>query len=58
MVVWGFTAGLLDALLTLGAWAPPWAEDAPVDEELLASLVSGALAPTATGDVAAEEIDG
>ncbi|MFE9743967.1 NUDIX hydrolase [Saccharothrix saharensis] len=24
MLVWGFTAGLLDGLLTLGGWARPW----------------------------------
>jgi 8-oxo-dGTP pyrophosphatase MutT (NUDIX family) len=41
MLVWGFTAALLDALLTLGAWERPWIEDAPVDDELLASLVPG-----------------
>jgi 8-oxo-dGTP pyrophosphatase MutT (NUDIX family) len=27
MVVWGFTAGLLDRLLTLGGWAVPWDVD-------------------------------
>lgn len=32
MFVWGFTAGLLDRLLTLGGWAQPW------DDSLLRPL--------------------
>ncbi len=32
MLVWGFTAGVLDALLEMGGWARPWAADAaPLD---------------------------
>lgn len=27
MLVWGFTAGLLDKVLTLGGWAVPWNRD-------------------------------
>lgn len=27
MLVWGFTAGVLDALLTMGGWARPWPTD-------------------------------
>jgi 8-oxo-dGTP pyrophosphatase MutT (NUDIX family) len=27
MLVWGFTAGVLDILLDLGGWAVPWDED-------------------------------
>ena len=27
LLVWGFTAGLVDVLLELGGWAVPWDED-------------------------------
>lgn len=38
MLVWGFTAGLLDKVLTLGGWARPWnAEDV---RELPADVVA------------------
>jgi 8-oxo-dGTP pyrophosphatase MutT (NUDIX family) len=43
MIVWGFTAGMLDVLLTLGAWERPWIEHAHVDDELLASLLPATL---------------
>jgi 8-oxo-dGTP pyrophosphatase MutT (NUDIX family) len=42
LFVWGFTAGLLDAVLTLGGWARPW------DTQRLRDLpprVSGRVAP-------------
>jgi 8-oxo-dGTP pyrophosphatase MutT (NUDIX family) len=29
MLVWGFTAGVLDAMLRLGGWHRPWDEQAP-----------------------------
>lgn len=28
MLIWGFTAGVLDALLTMGGWARPWTHQA------------------------------
>jgi 8-oxo-dGTP pyrophosphatase MutT (NUDIX family) len=28
MLIWGFTAGVLDALLTMGGWARPWSRAA------------------------------
>jgi 8-oxo-dGTP pyrophosphatase MutT (NUDIX family) len=31
MLVWGFTAGLLDKLLELSGWAQPWSRDNVVD---------------------------
>jgi 8-oxo-dGTP pyrophosphatase MutT (NUDIX family) len=31
MLVWGFTAGVLDALLGLGGWAVPWDENRVAD---------------------------
>jgi hypothetical protein len=35
MLVWGFTAGLLDQFLEIGGWARPWdrdrIEDLPAD---------------------------
>jgi hypothetical protein len=27
MLVWGFTAGVLDTLLDLGGWSQPWDHD-------------------------------
>ena len=27
MLVWGFTAGILSALLDMGGWARPWSRD-------------------------------
>ncbi|CAN5363596.1 CoA pyrophosphatase [soil metagenome] len=42
MVVWGFTAGLLDKVLTLGGWALPW------DVDDVRELPPGAVA-SATG---------
>jgi hypothetical protein len=33
MLVWGFTGGLLAALLTLGGWARPWEPAAEYDLE-------------------------
>jgi 8-oxo-dGTP pyrophosphatase MutT (NUDIX family) len=29
MLIWGFTAGILDALLTMAGWARPWSGAAP-----------------------------
>jgi hypothetical protein len=40
MLVWGFTAGLLDAVLRLGGWERPWdhnrLEDLPEEVNALA----------------------
>jgi 8-oxo-dGTP pyrophosphatase MutT (NUDIX family) len=38
LFIWGFTAGLLDQLLTLGGWAQPWDE---AQRRPLPSAVSG-----------------
>ncbi|MFC4104351.1 NUDIX hydrolase [Micromonospora zhanjiangensis] len=46
MLVWGFTAGVLDALLTMGGWARPWHADRVAD-------LPAAPAPAA----AADEVD-
>nr|WP_245930151.1 CoA pyrophosphatase [Allonocardiopsis opalescens] len=32
MLIWGFTAGVLDRLLALGGWERPWLADAPVED--------------------------
>jgi hypothetical protein len=34
MLVWGFTAGLLDRLLDLAGWAGPWPQDREIGVEL------------------------
>jgi 8-oxo-dGTP pyrophosphatase MutT (NUDIX family) len=39
LVVWGFTAGLLSALLDLGGWARPWDESTVLDLEKAWSAV-------------------
>jgi 8-oxo-dGTP pyrophosphatase MutT (NUDIX family) len=48
MLVWGFTAGLLDAVLRLGGWEQAWdrnrVEDLP-DEVLALSIQSSAIRP-------------
>jgi 8-oxo-dGTP pyrophosphatase MutT (NUDIX family) len=43
MLVWGFTAGLLDRVLTLGGWAEPWDESRsyPLPDEVLRLEDSG-----------------
>ena len=37
LFIWGFTAGLLDRLLTLGGWAQPW--DQTVQRPLPAAVL-------------------
>jgi hypothetical protein len=37
MFVWGFTAGLLDSVLTMGGWARPW--DAATERPLPPNLI-------------------
>ena len=41
MLVWGFTAGLIDILLTLGGWERPW--DAGRVEDLPAEALAAAV---------------
>jgi hypothetical protein len=41
MLVWGFTAGLIDMLLTLGGWERPW--DASRVEDLPAEALAAAV---------------
>jgi hypothetical protein len=41
LLVWGFTAGLLDRLLRLSGWELPWDHDR--HEELPPEMVAGAV---------------
>ncbi|MFC5940910.1 CoA pyrophosphatase [Micromonospora harpali] len=50
MLVWGFTAGVLAALLEMGGWARPWPDDRVVD----LPPVGAAPAPSAGTDAADE----
>lgn len=47
LLVWGFTAGLLDRLLELGGWALPWDESRrrTLDPEVVAMAARGATFP-------------
>lgn len=47
LLVWGFTAGLLDRLLELGGWARPWdhSRHRTLDPELVALAARGATFP-------------
>lgn len=53
LLVWGFTAGLLDRLLALGGWEQPW--DAgrvrSLDEETVALALRGATFPAGRPDL-------
>ncbi|ONH26245.1 NUDIX hydrolase [Pseudofrankia asymbiotica] len=57
--VWGFTAGILDALLRLGGLERPWSEGPPVeDPDVNASIARAAIELAQAGGVdAAGEID-
>ena len=50
MLVWGFTAGLLDRLLALGGWELPWDRDRhrPLDEQTVRLARRGATYPVGT----------
>jgi 8-oxo-dGTP pyrophosphatase MutT (NUDIX family) len=39
MVVWGFTAGILDALLRLGGWERPWNREVAIDDPAVAASI-------------------
>lgn len=66
MLVWGFTAGLLDAILRLGGWERPWdhdrLEDLPEEVNALAvrssSIRPADQRPFTTGSDGAEEPGG
>lgn len=47
LLVWGFTAGLLDRLLELGGWSRPWdtGRSVPLDPERTALALRGATFP-------------
>lgn len=49
LLVWGFTAGLIDRLLALGGWERPWdrgrARELPVEVRRLARRTAGAVEP-------------
>ncbi|MEV4755773.1 CoA pyrophosphatase [Micromonospora sp. NPDC049559] len=51
MLVWGFTAGVLAALLDMGGWARPWPRDRVVDLPPVAATPPGAEADELAGPV-------
>ncbi|WP_431905253.1 NUDIX hydrolase [Micromonospora carbonacea] len=53
MLVWGFTAGVLAALLEMGGWARPWPDDRVVDLP-----PTGAAPAPSAGTDAADEMAG
>lgn len=59
LLVWGFTAGLLDKLLTIGGWARPWDTDRvrTLDDETLRLARRGATFPAGQPDVPAADRD-
>ena len=62
LLVWGFTAGLLDKLLSLGGWAVPWdrSRQQELDPAVLALALrsSGRREPPTDADVDAEATGG
>jgi hypothetical protein len=50
LLVWGFTAGLLDKLLALGGWERPWdtSRSRTLDPETTALALRGATFPAGT----------
>ncbi len=52
LLVWGFTAGLLDKLLAFGGWARPWdpARVRVLDEQTVALAARGATFPDGRPD--------
>lgn len=57
LLVWGFTAGLLDRLLELGGWAQPWdtTRRRELDPEALALAARGATFPAGLPEAGALE---
>ncbi|WP_248838192.1 NUDIX hydrolase [Frankia sp. AgKG'84/4] len=53
MVVWGFTAGILDVLLRLGGWEQPWTPAPIVNYPFQRESTSGPAPVPAPGEVAA-----
>ena len=53
LLVWGFTAGVLDRLLALGGWARPWDRSRlrPLDPQTLALAQRGATFPAGLPDL-------
>jgi 8-oxo-dGTP pyrophosphatase MutT (NUDIX family) len=51
LLVWGFTAGLLDRLLALGGWERPWdtSRRRPLDEQTVRLALRGVQDPAAGG---------
>ena len=51
LLVWGFTAGLLDRLLALGGWERPWdtSRRRPLDEQTVRLALRGSTYPAAGG---------
>lgn len=49
MLVWGFTAGVIAALLEMGGWAGPWPQDAVVDLSSYGSVPPVHATPSVTG---------
>jgi 8-oxo-dGTP pyrophosphatase MutT (NUDIX family) len=51
LLVWGFTAGLLDRLLSLGGWERPWdaSRRRPLDEQTVRLALRGTASPAAPG---------
>jgi 8-oxo-dGTP pyrophosphatase MutT (NUDIX family) len=58
MTVWGFTAGILDALLRVGGWEKPWDRETLVDDAAVIAAVDRAAAAAALGAAAADAVPG
>lgn len=59
LLVWGFTAGLLDRLIALGGWARPWdtGRVRTLDEETIRLARRGATFPVGAPDGPAPDLD-
>lgn len=60
LLVWGFTAGLLDRLLALGGWEQPWDDTRvqPLDEGTAALAARGATFPAGLPDEPESDLPG